>query len=101
MARWFAWPTIVFTVIVPALVGATAWAFWRRLREGRDGVPFLAGLALFVLSYAGLGISFHPHIVPPGLTIHEAAAPNESLLFLLVGALVLIPMILAYTGYSY
>lgn len=101
MARWFAWPTMIFTLIVPALVLAAAWGFWRGLREGRDGRPFVAGLALFVLSYAGLGISFQPNIVPPGLTIHEAAAPPESLLFLLVGALVLIPMILVYTGYSY
>jgi cytochrome d ubiquinol oxidase subunit II len=101
MARWFAWPTVVFSVIVPLLALAAAWAFWRGLRDGRDGKPFLATLALFVLSYAGLGISFFPHIVPPGLTIHEAAAPHASLLFLLVGALVLIPMILAYTGYAY
>jgi cytochrome d ubiquinol oxidase subunit II len=101
MARWFGWPTVVFSVIVPALVLAAGWAFWRGLSDGRDGQPFLAALALFVLSYAGLGISFFPHIVPPALTIHEAAAPHASLLFLLVGALVLIPMVLAYTGYAY
>ena len=39
--------------------------------------------------------------MPPGLTIAEAAAPDSSLRFILVGAAVLIPMILAYTAYSY
>jgi cytochrome d ubiquinol oxidase subunit II len=58
-------------------------------------------VSIFVLSYAGLGVSFYPNLVPPALSIAEAAAPESSLLFLLVGAVVLIPMILAYTAYSY
>jgi cytochrome d ubiquinol oxidase subunit II len=54
-----------------------------------------------VLGYIGIGISFYPFMVPPSLTIWDAAAPDESLAFLLVGALVLVPMILAYTAYAY
>jgi cytochrome bd ubiquinol oxidase subunit II len=80
---------------------ATAWALWTGLRDGREGRAFLAVLALFVLGFIGLGISFYPNIVPPGLTIAEAAAPDSSLKFLLVGASVLIPLILCYTAYSY
>ncbi|MGV8950783.1 MAG: cytochrome d ubiquinol oxidase subunit II, partial [Cypionkella sp.] len=101
MDRWFGFPTILFSLTVPILVVAVGWALWTGLRDGRDGRPFLATLGLFVLSYIGLGISFFPHIVPPSLTISAAAAPDKSLAFLLVGALVLIPMILAYTAYSY
>ncbi len=71
------------------------------LKEHRDRWPFLAALGLFVLGYAGIGISFYPFIVPPSLTIWQAAAPDESLSFLLVGALVLVPMILGYTVYAY
>ena len=58
-------------------------------------------LGLFALCYAGIGISFYPYMVPPSVTIWQAAAPDESLGFLLVGAVVLIPIILAYTGYAY
>ncbi len=101
MERWFVWPTAIFSAVVPLLVAAAGWALWTGLRDGREMRPFLATVAVFVLSYAGLGISFYPHIVPPGLTIVEAAAPDTSLRFLLVGASVLIPMILAYTAYSY
>ena len=51
--------------------------------------------------FIGLGISFYPFIVPHSITIWDAAAPDSSLAFLLVGAAVLIPAILAYTAYSY
>ena len=101
MARWFAWPTAIFSAVVPVLLAGAAWALWTGLRDGHALRPFLSTVAIFVLSYAGLGISFYPHIVPPGLTITEAAAPDKSLAFLLVGAAILIPMILAYTAYSY
>jgi cytochrome d ubiquinol oxidase subunit II len=53
------------------------------------------------LSYIGLGISFYPYIVPPSLTIWDAASPDSSLKFLLVGAAVLVPVILAYTAWAY
>jgi cytochrome d ubiquinol oxidase subunit II len=101
LARWFDRPNVFFTVWVPMLLLAAAYVFVRGLREGRDRWPFLAALAMFVLSFAGLGISFYPFIVPHSLTIWQAAAPDASLGFLLVGAAVLVPMILAYTAYAY
>ena len=101
MARWFAFPQILYVVPVPVLVAAAAFVLFRGLQTHNDGQPFFAAQAIFVLSYLGLGISFFPYIVPPAMTISEAAAPHESLLFLLVGAAVLIPLILAYTAYAY
>jgi cytochrome d ubiquinol oxidase subunit II len=99
--RWFAWPGVVFSVAVPVIVAALVWVLFRGLVTGRDATPFLASLGLFVVSFIGIGISFYPHIVPPSLTIHEAAAPDSSLAFALVGTVVLVPMILAYTAYAY
>ena len=101
MARWFSWPAIVYTAPVPLLVGLAAFVLFEGLWRGRHASPFLAALALFVLSYVGLGISFYPYIVPPSITIWSAAAPEASLKFLLVGAVVLLPLILAYTAWSY
>lgn len=101
LSRWFDMPNVLFTLWVPALLLVTAWFFVRGLREERDAWPFLATLTAFTLSFIGLGISFYPNMVPHDLTIWQAAAPDESLLFLLVGAAVLVPMILAYTGYAY
>jgi cytochrome bd ubiquinol oxidase subunit II len=101
MARWFTWPALLYTAPVPLLVALAALVLFRGLLGRRDGSPFLAAMALFVLSYIGLGISFYPYIVPPSITIWSAAAPNASLEFLLVGAVVLVPLILAYTAWSY
>jgi cytochrome d ubiquinol oxidase subunit II len=101
MARWFSWPAIVYTAPVPILVALAALVLFMGLMRRRDASPFLAALALFVLSYVGLGISFYPYIVPPSITIWSAAAPDASLKFLLVGAAILVPLILAYTAWSY
>jgi cytochrome d ubiquinol oxidase subunit II len=101
MARWLAWPQLLYTAPVPLLVAAAAFVLFRGLATRHELSPFLAALALFVLSYIGLGISFYPFIVPVSVTIWEAAAPGNSLRFLLVGAAVLVPLILLYTAYSY
>lgn len=105
-ARWFAFPAILAALPVPVLVVALGWKLFQSLGQTdghpwRDGLPFLCALGLFFLAYTGLGISMWPMIVPPEITIWDAAAPRSSQLFLLVGAAVLIPIILGYTGYVY
>jgi cytochrome d ubiquinol oxidase subunit II len=99
--RWFGWPGIVLTSPVPLLVALLAWRFWRGLARREHLSPFLCVLGWFVLCFAGLGISLFPLIVPPDIDIWQAAAPFDSQMFLLVGASVLVPMILAYTAFSY
>ena len=99
--RWFNGPTAIFSFIVPLLVLGCLYVILTGLQKGHDKRPFLGSLGLFFLGYAGIGISFYPYIVPPSVTIADAAAPEKSLAFLLVGAVVLVPMILAYTAYSY
>ena len=99
--RWFSWPNIAFLSPVPLLVAALALGLYRAIAARREAWPFVIAILLFLASYAGLGVSLFPHVVPPSITIWDAAAPDESLAFLLVGTAILIPIILAYTGYSY
>ena len=99
--RWFSFPRVLGTWPVPFLVVAVAWLFWRGLDRREELTPFLCAQGWFVLCYAGLGISVWPDMVPPSITIWDAAAPPASQLFLLVGALILIPIILGYTTFSY
>lgn len=61
----------------------------------------MAALFLLFLGYSGLAISLWPNIIPPGISIWQAAAPPQSMGFALVGALLIIPVILAYTAWSY
>ena len=101
MRRWLTFPQLVYTAPVPLMVIGLAALLFRSLARGGELVPFLASLGLFLASYIGLAISFYPYIVPTSITIRDAAAPDSSLAFLLVGAAVLVPLILVYTGYSY
>jgi cytochrome d ubiquinol oxidase subunit II len=101
MERWFGWPAMIVVAPVPILVVAFTLLLLRGLAQGRDLGPFLYAEGLFVLCFVGVGISFYPYIVPPEISIWDAAAPDESLVFLLVGALILLPVIIAYTGYAY
>jgi cytochrome d ubiquinol oxidase subunit II len=100
-ARWFAFPSAIYSIVVPLLVLGAAWLIWSGLREGRHLQPFVGALAIFVLCYAGIGISFYPYILPGAFTIAEAAAPPATLEFLLAGTVILVPIILIYTGYAY
>jgi cytochrome d ubiquinol oxidase subunit II len=61
----------------------------------------LLALALVFLGYTGLLVSIWPQIVPPQISIWQAASPPESMGFTLVGALFVIPFILMYTSWSY
>ncbi|HVX75275.1 MAG TPA: cytochrome d ubiquinol oxidase subunit II [Bradyrhizobium sp.] len=99
--RWFTWPNVILTAPVPIAVAAVAVLLLRSLADRQDHRPFLLSLALFALSYAGLGISMWPYIVPQSITIWQAAAPKNSQVFMLVGVAILIPLILGYTGWAY
>jgi cytochrome d ubiquinol oxidase subunit II len=99
--RWFAWPNILWTSPVPVLVGLLAFGFYRGLLRKHHLTPFLCAIGWFVLCMVGLGISFWPLMVPPDISIWQAAAPPSSQAFLLVGAVFLVPTILAYNAYSY
>ena len=99
--RWFAWPQVLFSAQVPVLVAIVTFVLFWSLRRGHHYTPFLMALAIFGLGLAGLGISLYPYVVPPSVSIWDAAAPHDSLAFMLPGVLVMVPIILAYTGYSY
>ncbi|WP_394061736.1 cytochrome d ubiquinol oxidase subunit II [Alcaligenes sp. WGS1538] len=99
--RWFSLPNMLYFAPVPVLVLASAWSLSRRLRGTPQSGPFGWALVLVFLGYSGFVISVWPNIVPPSLSIWDAAAPPQSLGFTLVGALFVIPMILTYSAWAY
>lgn len=99
--RWFAWPQVIATAQVPLLVVIVSGTLFHALRAKWETAPFLLSLGLFALTFAGLGVSLYPYLIPESITIWDAAAPASSLIFMLVGAAILIPIILAYTAYAY
>ena len=73
----------------------------RTLKRDSHAAPFVLALCLLFLGYTGLVISLWPHVIPPDISVWDAAAPAQSMGFTLVGALFVIPLILAYTTWSY
>ena len=100
-ARWFTLPNLFWFLPVPVLVLLVALWMLRAVNRQSHHAPFLLALALIFLGYTGLGISIWPNIIPPSVSIWEASAPPQSLGFMLVGALFIIPIILVYTFWSY
>jgi len=99
--RWFGGEHPLWLWPVPLITLALFAMLWRSLGRGRELVPFLAGLGIFLMAYLGLGISIFPLVVPYTYDLWHAAAAPRSQSFLLLGTLFLLPFILAYTVFSY
>ena len=99
--RWFVWPNILLLSPVPVLTALAALMCWRGLEREQQWQPFAAAIALFLLGLTGLVISNVPYLVPDSLTVWQAAAAPSSQMFMLVGTVVMLPVILAYTVFVY
>ncbi|MBF8672464.1 cytochrome d ubiquinol oxidase subunit II [Pseudomonas putida] len=99
--RWFSMPNLVWFMPVPILVLVTFYGLLKAVARNAHYTPFLLTLVLIFLGYSGLGISLWPNIIPPSISIWDAAAPPQSQGFMLVGTLFILPFILMYTFWSY
>ena len=99
--RWFSWPNLIFLAPVPVVTAVIALSVWRSLNRQSEAGPFIGAIGLFLMSYLGIAISLWPMIVPHHYTLREAASSQSTQAFLLVGTLVLLPIILLYTAWSY
>ncbi len=99
--RWFTLPNLFYLAPIPILSAVAAFICWRGLAGRAELSPFFAAIALFMLGFLGLVVSNAPYMVPPSISVWDAAAPLKSQMFLLVGTVVLLPFILGYTAFSY
>ena len=100
-ARWFSMPNMLYFSPVPLVATLCAYWAWRGLKSGQGYQAFFASIGLFTMSYIGIAISLFPMIVPHRYSLWEAASSPATQGFLLVGTLVLLPIVLIYTGWSY
>jgi cytochrome bd ubiquinol oxidase subunit II len=92
---------MIYVAPVPILVVVVSLLFVRAIAMRKEGQPFLLALALFFLSFTGLGICMFPYLVPGQVTIFEAATAENAQVFMLIGVAIMLPIIIAYTGYAY
>ncbi len=106
-ARWFSLPNLYWFAPVPILLGLVMLLLLYSLRKLASHAkwphasPFLCSLAVIFLGYTGLAISIWPNIIPPHISIWAASSPPQSQGFTLIGTLLIVPMILGYTAWSY
>lgn len=105
--KWFSMPEFILLLPIPLTAGALIILLEVVLRKlPRPGdrycwVPFTGSVGLFILGFHGLAYSFYPYIVPDRLTIWQAASAPESLMIILVGAIIVLPCIIGYTIFAY
>jgi cytochrome bd ubiquinol oxidase subunit II len=99
--RWYSYPNFIFLSPLP-LIALIAIVFtWRNLVLKNERQPFFYSILIFLCSYVGIGISVYPYLVPHQVTFWEAAAPDTTLKFILVGVGIMLPILLCYTAYAY
>jgi cytochrome d ubiquinol oxidase subunit II len=100
-ALWFSFPNLVYLLPVPLATIGLFVLIWLDLHGGEENRPFFWSIGVFLMGYLGLGISLWPWLVPFRISFRDAAAAAASQSFLLVGALIALPVVLAYTGFCY
>ncbi len=100
-AHWLAAPQIYWVAPVPIVTAVVSLSLLHAILKARNSKPFWLSIALFFLGMSGLGVTIWPYVVPPGITIWEAAAPERSQIFMLVGVALTMPLIIGYTAWAY
>lgn len=99
--RWFTLPNILWLSPIPLIMAYVFYKLQKSLNDKANISPFIYSLGMVFLGYLGLGISIWPNIIPPNISIYTASSPHSSQSFALFGALIIIPLILAYTAWGY
>lgn len=64
-------------------------------------LPYWSAVAIFVFTYASMLALIFPYIIPYHITYSQAQASDTTLLFTLIPAVIMIPLLLLYTSYAY
>ena len=98
--RWFG-DLFIWLLPVPVITAAIFGVLIYSLKTNKEFLPFLCSALIFIMGFIGLALSLWPYAVPHTITIWDAAAAHESLSLMLVGVVIMLPIILAYTAYCY
>jgi cytochrome d ubiquinol oxidase subunit II len=99
--RWFTIPNIFYLMPLPLAGMAVTFYLWYSIDQHAHWRPFVLSIGLFLLAYIGFCISLWPYLIPYQTTFWQATSPRSSLIFMLVGTVLLLPILLGYTIYTY
>ncbi|CAB3801163.1 cytochrome d ubiquinol oxidase subunit II [Pararobbsia alpina] len=101
LVRWFGTGNRWHAVVVALAYLVIAIGFLHAWGKHRQFAPLLMALAWFVLSFFCVLATLFPLMLPPALSVRDAAAPDSTLSFVLSGSAVLIPAIVCYSSFSF
>ena len=104
--RWFSMPEFIALFPIPmmtvvALLLARGMLNSHRVLGRLCWVPFTLIITVFVLGFFGLAYSLYPFVVMDKLTIWQAASSPAALKVILIGVVISVPAIAAYTVLAY
>ena len=85
----------------PLRVAVPPLLFGFRLWAGRETDTFLLTIAVFLLGFVGLIVSLWPYVIPRHVTIWDGISDPQTLAFIGVGLVIILPIVLAYQGHAY
>ncbi len=77
-ALLFTAPMVYIFGLIPLLGGVQVWLLLQSLKNREETTPIIWTFLLLALSFIGLGFLIFPNIIPPSVTIYEAAAAPSS-----------------------
>ena len=98
---WFSTPNFFFLLPVPSLTLVFFIMIWRDVHQGKEYRPFFLSIGIFLMGYIGITVSMWPYLVPFEVSFRQAAAAGPSQSLLLVGTVIMLPVVLGYTGFCY
>lgn len=99
--RWYSFPNVLLLSPLPLIALIAIYLVWQNLNSGSEYKPFIYSIVIFLCSYIGIAISVYPYLIPHQVTLWQAAAPDSTLVFILIGVAIMLPILLAYTLYAY
>lgn len=99
--RWFSAPRVYYIWLFPLLGICSFLSIMEGIKKRREKSPFISTVILFFSAYVGLQTAVYPNAILPDISIHQAVAQKETLVFTLWGVVIVLPVVLAYTVYSY
>ncbi len=99
--RWFSLPHLLWLAPLPLLAIVAFGMLLRALYRKQEHAPFVWSVMIFLFSFLGLAVTLFPYLVPDVLSIYAAAAQANTLVFMLTGIGMLIPIMIVYNAYQY
>ena len=92
---------LIILSCIGTLIIVTVVLLYQSIKKHYNFMSYWLSVTLFTLSYLSMLTYIYPYIIPYKITYDQASASSRTLGFTLIIALIMIPVLLVYTGYSY